>query len=481
MMMQALLATAPRGDGATGMQTATLIVVVVFLLALTGIGVWHARRIRTAEDFALAGRNFGPFVLSGTLIATWIGTGSIFGNAGKAYETGFAVLLYPLGSAFGIFLLSFLAPKSRGTTALTVPQILGNRFGRPAQILGAVALILAYMVIVSYQYRAGAAIAAKVFPAYEVTTLRIGFATFVILYTALAGMVSVAWTDVANGIMLSAGVVISFIIVLLGLGLHNTATEPPTVTESWHSWSGGMSPIAWLGLMLPAFLLVLGDANLHQRFMSAKSPKVARHGALIMLGGVLVLEMAIIGLALMGRYKLPTEPSNPAHVIIDMGFTILPPVIGVIIAATCVAIIVSTADSFLLASSTSLSADFANRKPTPLVQRTLVIGLGGIAFAVSLMSEKYFDVALYAYTLYGASLTPAILCALLRPRTPRGAIFGSMATGLGVALLWKALRQWEFLPEALADVHAVIPSIGLNLVVLIVLATTLPDEPETST
>ena len=466
-----LLASSTAGVGSSSIQTATLITVIVFLVALTGIGVWHARRIRTAEDFALAGRNFGPFVLSGTLIATWIGTGSIFGNSGKAYSTGIAVLLYPLASAVGILLLAYLAPLSRGTGALTVPQILGQRFGRLAQVLGASALILAYMVIVSYQYRAGAAIAAKVFPAYDPMMLRVGFAVFIIAYTALAGMVSVAWTDVANGLVLAAGIVISVIIVALGVGLHDVAETKPVFEEgsTWWSLGGGMGAIAWIGMVLPAFLLVLGDANLHQRFMSARSPKVARQGALIMFAGVLVLELCIIALALMGKYTLPHTPSNPGHVIIDMGFTILPPVIGVIVAATCVAIIVSTADSFLLGSATSLSADFVNRKPTPLIQRTLVLVLGAVAFGVSLMSDQYFEVALYAYTLYGASLTPAILCALLRPTAPRVAVVASMATGLSVALLWQVFGSLDLLPGVLADVDAVIPALGLNLLVLVVL------------
>ena len=93
-----------------------------------------------------------------------------------------------------------------------MPQILGLRFGRATQVLGAVTLILAYLVIVSYQYRAGAAMAERMFPGLDQTVLRIAFAASVILYTALAGLTSVALTDVVNGVVLRTG-------LLVGLGL----------------------------------------------------------------------------------------------------------------------------------------------------------------------------------------------------------------------------------------------------------------------
>jgi len=144
--------------------------------------------------------------------------------------------------------------------------------------------------------------------------------------------------------------------------------------------------------------------------------------------------------------------------------------------ASCVAIIVSTADSYLLASSTSLAADFTSRQPTPLTQRIIVIGLGVLAYIISVLDDRYFEVALYAYTLYGASLTPAILCALLRPHTPRAAVVWSMSVGLATALIWQALVGLDRLPEAVSSIDAVLPSLGSNLAVLITLSIMCRDQ-----
>ena len=77
-------------------------VIVLFLLGMTGIGVWHARKVRSAEDFALAGRRIGAPVLAGTLTATWIGTGSLFGNSEFTYDTGVAGFFLPISGIVGM-------------------------------------------------------------------------------------------------------------------------------------------------------------------------------------------------------------------------------------------------------------------------------------------------------------------------------------------------------------------------------------------
>ena len=146
------------------MATASLIASAAFLGLLTLVGTWHARRIKTAEDFALAGRRLPMGVVAGTLVATWIGTGSLFGNAEFTYERGLLGFVLPFSGALGVLCLAALAGRARSLPADSIPQILSLRFGRAAQILAAVTLIGAYLIIVSYQYRAGAAVLGNFFP-----------------------------------------------------------------------------------------------------------------------------------------------------------------------------------------------------------------------------------------------------------------------------------------------------------------------------
>ncbi|MHC4413834.1 MAG: sodium:solute symporter family protein [Planctomycetota bacterium] len=468
----------------------TIISILVFLTALTGLGVWHARRVKDADDFALAGRRLGAPVLIGTLMATWIGTGSLFGSSEFAYEHGRVAFLLPLSSAVGIAALAFLAPLVRASPAGTVPQILGIRFGRAAQIIGALALMSAYLIIVSYQYRAGAAVVERVvpgagqwmvdatrgwFPEFvdtrseeQLRQLRsvpgvVGFALFVILYTVLAGMISVAWTDFLNGLLMTVGLLVALVLVWR---TWDPAAGP--VVGELRRPPEALSGVAWIGLLLPSFLLVLGDANLYQRFMSAKGPTTARRAAVGMFVAILALEWAIIALALLGRALLPEEPANHGHTIIEVAFTLVHPVVGTALIATAAAVILTTADSYLLGSATSAAADLVRGGTTPTRQRIVVVLLGLVALGLAFTSQRFLSVALYAYTLYGASLTPAILCALLRPKTSPAAIVSGMGAGLGVALGWKLIQELDRLPDALEAWHPVLPALAANLVAMLV-------------
>ncbi len=132
-----------------------LIAIFVYLLVLTGIGIYKSRQVKTQADFSVAGRTLSPWILVCTMLACWIGTGSIVGNAGKTYEVGMSALWLPCGTFIGMILLSFIATRARNIEALSVPEIIGKRFGGTARMLAVVALILAYMVIVGYQFNAG--------------------------------------------------------------------------------------------------------------------------------------------------------------------------------------------------------------------------------------------------------------------------------------------------------------------------------------
>ena len=445
-------------------MTFALPVIVAFLVAMAGIGVWHARRVHSSEDFRLAGRNVAAPVLAGTLVATWIGTGSLFGNSEFTYLNGSAGFLLPLSGIVGMLLLAWLAPRVRDLPAGSVPEILGLRFGATARTLSAIAILLAYLVIVSYQYRAGAAVAERLFPGMDQTTLRIGFAGFIILYTALAGLISVIWTDVINGIVLGTGLVVGAALAWSG---WNAAVGP--AGGALAGPSEALGTLTWINVMLPPFLLILGDANMFQRFMAAGSPRAARRAAFGAAAALLVLESAIIGIAFASRILLPEAPANPGHAIIDMAFTVFPPAVGLLLVATTVAVIVSTADSYLLVSATTAAADLAGTRPTPTTQRLLVVVFGLFALLPAFLWEEFLSVALYAYTLYGASLTPAVLAALLRPATSGRAVVGGMIAGLGTALVWKVLLDASVLGAALSTVDPVLPALGANTLVLVVL------------
>jgi Na+/proline symporter len=115
-----------------------LLAILGYLFLLTGVGIYKARQVRTRADFSVAGRSLSPWILVCTMLAAWIGTGSIVGNAGKTYETGLAALILPWGSVVGLVILTRIAPKARSFDVYSVPEIISLRYGQTARLLAVI-------------------------------------------------------------------------------------------------------------------------------------------------------------------------------------------------------------------------------------------------------------------------------------------------------------------------------------------------------
>ncbi len=465
----------------------TLFTISLYLFVLIGLGIYKSNKIKTQSDFAVAGRSLSPWVLVGTMLATWIGTGSILGNAGKAYETGMAALIIPVGSIFGIILLTQIAAKARSFEKFTVPEIIGDRFGSTARLLCVFALVAAYMVIVSYQYNAGGAVLNTILQDSAGNPLLtegqgvIIAAIFIIAYTMLAGLVSVAYTDVGNGIVMTISLLIAFPVIWIKAGGMAGMQEAFALTgrSSHMQFFGVYSFLDIINFSLPAFLLVLGDANMYQRFFASKTAKGAKQATITLVFAALIIELLIIAMAWVSSSLIP-EAANGRHVLIYTAHQFLPPFLGAIMLTTIVGIIISTADSYLLVPSTTLIKDIylkhinpqANEKKIVLLSRLVVLVLGLIAYVISIgfsKSASFFERSLYAYTIYGASITPSLVAAFFwKGATKQGAI-ASILSGMTMTLLWKEAGFMKSLvPASLYNgVDEVLPAIVVSVLCLV--------------
>lgn len=467
-----------------------LVVILLYLFTLIGIGMYKAGKIKTQSDFAVAGRSLTPWVLVGTMLATWMGTGSILGNAGKTYDTGMAALILPLGSVLGIVLLTKIAGKVRAFEKFTVPEILGDRFGPGARMLSVIALVIAYMVIVSYQFNAGGAVLNTVLmdeagnSLISIQTGTIIAAIFIIAYTMLAGLVSVAYTDVANGIIIIFSFVIAIPIFLAQAGgFSGMAASFEAMGKPEHmNFFGVYSTMDIINFCLPPFLLIMGDANMYQRFFASKTAEGAKSATKVLIFAVLLAELMIIFSAWVASSMIP-DAEVGKYVLIYAAHKLLPTFLGAIMMTTIVGIIISTADSFLLVPATTLMRDVylnyinpnADEKKIVLLSRLLVLGLGIIAYIVSLgfaKSAGFFERALYAYTIYGAAITPSLVAALFwKGATKEGAV-ASIITGTVTTLLWKeATFIQTIIPQNIYNnMDEVLPAITLSVVSLVVVS-----------
>ena len=420
-----------------------LLAVIGYLAALAAVGVWRARFVRTGDDFLVASRSLPARVLVLTLLSTWIGSGSLFAGAGLGYRAGFPALWQSAGAWAGILLVYFFAPRVRRLAQYTVPDILESRYGPWGRILGSTTTVLAYTAIAAYQFRGGG----RLLNLVSGVDPRAGAAitaVFCIAYTALAGMLSVAYLDVANGLVMIAGTVVAVAFLTGRAGGTSDALEalrPDQVTVF-----GSLSPLDAFGLFLPTLFLLLGEANMYQKFFSAKDERTARRAVVGWLAGTILLETLIVSIGAFGSVVVPGLSLQDSETIaIRVAVDVLPTVFGMLLLAGAAAIIVSTATGMLLTPATSLTRDVYQRFVNPaaddrrlvFVTRALIVALGLLALAAGNFFPTILAMALWAYTMYGAGVTPALLAALLWPRVARTAGVASIAMGMAVTLIWE--------------------------------------------
>jgi len=462
-----------------------LIAIFVYLFLLTGVGMWKSRQVRTEADFSVAGRSLAPWILVCTMLAAWIGTGSIVGNAGKTYESGLAALILPVGSVLGMIILTRIAPKARSYNVHSVPEIIGLRYGQTARLLAVIALVIAYMVIVSYQFNAAGAVLKAILTdesgnaLLSARTGTIIAAVFIVTYTLLAGLMGLAYTDIITGIIISVSLFVASFFLWHRAGGWNgmeagfAAMDKPAHMKFW----GVYSATDIINYCLPAFLLIMGDANQYQRFFASKDARGAKNAVTFMIFAVLVIESLIILDAWMCSSLIP-DAAEGKYVLIYAAKHLMPLTLGIFFLITVVGIIISTADSFLLIPATCVIRDIYLNYINPaapqgkviFLSRLLVLVFGIVAYLVSLAfaeSTTIFEKALYAYTIYGAAITPCLVAALFWKRATRQGAITSILAGTVTALVWEEMHfVKEALPRWVSGLDAVLPAITISVIAL---------------
>ena len=414
----------------------------LFLLMIYGLVIAH-KKVKTADDMVTGGHRIPFIILVGSLLATWCGGGGITGNASIIYNGGPWVGAITFAAPpIGIILLYFIAGKVRKSNKVTVPEIMGARYGQSASIISAVCVMLAYVGVLATQLKAAADILVLLCSSSGVEISR-GLAlvictTIIVVITMGGGLVSVAYSDAISALIMIGGFFIA-IPILISVANAQGAVLPPEKT----TLTGGMSGWELLGYFLPSLALMLGDQNMLQRFASAKNSTEAKKSNIGMFIGEILVIVSIIAVVTQAARLYPTL-DTPSNVIFQVSVDYLPMAFGALIMCACMAFIVTTADSYLLSSATNLTNDIyvkyirkdATDKQKMLVLRGTIVVFSVIAVALTLYFPTVLSLQMTAYTMYGAAITPAILFALFSKKvTPAAGIAGILVGGLAT-IVW---------------------------------------------
>jgi SSS family solute:Na+ symporter/sodium/proline symporter len=474
-------------------MTLYAIVLGIIVLALLVVSFARLGKVKTKADYLVAGRSLPTFVLVFTLLSSWIGSGSLLGGAENAYRHGFPALWQGGGGWAGLLLIYFIAPRARHFAQFTIPDLLEARYNQTARILGVIAVLFAYTAIASYQIVGGGDILHLIFP--TVVTALLGkyiIAAFVIVFTAIAGMSSVAYMDVVIGSLATVMMCVALPILTHRAGGWAQVTQSLPATH--FQVLGDFSLIQALELFLPTCLLMLGNQAMYQKFFSARSEKSASHAVVWWIFGTVILETVIVALAVVGSVLFPTGEvhERPREILAwtalhGLNGSPLLSLIGALLLGAIFAKILSTANNFLFSPATNLVNDIflrylapnASNKRILIVSRLMVVLLGCWALYQSLHIESVLQKALYAYTIYSAALTPVILAAFYSKRVNANGAVSAIFAGTITTVCWDLPIVHRSLPTWLAERDAIFPALVAALLCLVfVSAFTKPPKAE---
>ncbi len=432
-------------------NTQALIIVIGYLVGMLVIGyVVGKLKIKDADDYMVAGRRMGLFMVAFSLSANNIGGGSTTGLAGKAYTTwGMSAVWYVLAASIAMIPLAYFAPKIRKTMAVTIPEVVGRRFGKFSSGFSAILNILALFCLTSSQIAASGSVV-SVLTGIDTRICLIIAGIVVILYTTFGGMIADQISDL-----------VQFIIILLGL-----AIATPFVIKGCGGWSAiasklpseqlSFTKIGWvaiIGYIFNYFCTFLSGPEMISRFESAKDEKTAQRASL--LSAVLMAAMAVFP-TLLGLAALSVKESigNPASGSAMMSVTqaYAPTIITGIVSAAIISATMSSADSNLLCMSTMIINDlylpYSGKKLDGMKEvratRLCNIICCAVAMFISFFGINIVTMNTFAFAIRCAGPFAAYGLGLVIPRATKHSGQISIITGTIGVVIWQILSGGGF-------------------------------------
>ncbi len=478
-----------------------LITIVVYLIGMLTVGFHFARKNESTSDFYLGGRKLGPLVTAMSAEASDMSGYLLMGLPGLAYLSGVADVGWTIvGLAAGTYLnWLFTARRLRRYTqitgSITLPQFFSNRFHDKKNILTVIAALIIIIFFVPYT-ASGFAACGKLFSSLfgaDYMTAMIISAIVIVGYTAAGGFLAASTTDFIQSIIMTIAIVVVMVFATVSAGgigavVENAKALPGylSVTSTYAADTVSAQPYGFLKIISTCAwgFGYFGMPHILLRFMAIEDEnklKLSRRVASIWV--VIAMAMAvcigIIGNALSEQGIIASLAGSDTETVIVRiagflsSFGILPALMAGIILAGILASTMSTADSQLLAASSSVSQNILqdtmrlnlSPKTSMLIARgtVVIIAILGVVIARD-PNSSVFGIVSFAWAGFGAAFGPVIICSLFWKRTTLpGAIVGMVAGGATV-FVWKyliapmggAFAIYELLPAFLVGIAAII-------------------------
>lgn len=472
-------------------NVSTLITFIAYLGAMLWIGVWAYRKTNDLSDYILGGRSLGAWPSALSAGASDMSGWLLLGMPGYAYAAGWEASWLAGGLLLGTYLnWLIVAPRLRDYSeaagnSLTLPQYFSNRFNDRVLIrsIAAFFILMFFLFYTSSGLVAGGKLFETVFGLDYTVAVTVGTIA-VVSYTFFGGFLAVSWTDLVQGLLMAAALVIVPIAAFTAVGDGPSAlmaAKNPEMLDAFTKTDG--TALGLMGIIsLAAWGLgYFGQPHILARFKAIKSRAEIPQARRIAVSWTFIglIGASLVGVAGIGYFDTPLADSET--VFMDLVQALFHPLVAGILLAAILAAIMSTADSQLLVSSSALTEDFykelinkdADDALLVKIGRFAVAGIAIIAWALALNPDSsVLGLVSYAWAGFGAAFGPAVILSLFWSRMNRqGCLAGILVGGITV-VVWKQLTGGVF------DVYEIVPGFIFATIAIIAvsLATPAPEQ-----
>lgn len=455
----------------------TLIAIVLYLVGMLLVGAYYSKKNKNSTDFYLGGRKLGPLVTAMSAEASDMSAYLLMGIPGLTLMCGLAEATWTaIGLAIGtylnwLFVAKRLRKYSERIDAVTVPEFFSKRFNDKKCMLSVIAAIVIIIFFVPYT-ASGFSACGKLFSSMfgmNYKTAMILSAIVIVGYCTLGGFLAASITDLIQSIVMTIA-----LFVVLGLSegiiggfdkIFDTAKNMTGYFDLFKGFDvaagktgsfGGFSVITTLAWGLGYF----GMPHILLRFMAIDDPKklktsrrIASVWVVISLGIAVLIGVAGLSLVNAGIIKEYADASAAESIIVDIsrflstrGF--IPAFIAGIFISGILASTMSTADSQLIAASSSVTKDILvntfkvklSEKKEMVIARLSVIAISVVAVLLALNPNgSVFRIVSFAWAGFGAAFGPIMLFSLFFKRTTKWGALAGMLSGGAMVFIWKFL------------------------------------------
>ena len=495
-----------------------LISIVVYLAFMVSVGAWYSKRNTSTDDFYLGGRKLGPYVTAMSAEASDMSSWLLMGLPGLAFFNGLADPFWTaLGLAVGTWFNWLLVAKplryySAEIRAITVPEFFSRRFGDKRRLLQGLAAIVIIVFFVPYT-ASGFAACGKLFSSlfnWDYTVCMMVSAVVIVGYTVLGGFMAASVTDLIQSVIMTIALTAVLVFGIFSAGGMGAVLDNASqvagylkVNQMGNILTGEASSYGLLTIIstMAWGLGYFGMPHILLRFMAiedADKLKISRRVGTIwvVISMAIAILIGIVGYGMVQNGAMAGFESASAAeaIIVSMAKLIsqngvLAALLAGLILAGILASTMSTADSQLLAASSSMSHDLlcglmgknlSEKKKMLAARITLaLIAVFGVFLARD-PNSSVFTIVSFAWAGFGASFGPAMLCALFWKRANWQGVLAGMLSG-GVTIF-----VWKFLLKPMGGIwgiYELLPAFLVSLVVIVAvsLMTKVPEKSLTDT